>query len=836
MYYAKKFILLLLRAFIILTIFLVMVVSGFIWNKSFRDLVLEKQESLSGYDVSIGSLESSRDFLSIKNFRVSKAQREIVKGDEITVSPQYLSLFSSRPIIDLVVIKNTTIDLELPEAKVEQEEESSDSESQFNLKKLEITNSNIRVASPKEYNLQVNLVSLNSSEISEIGVDKIDIKAEVEYHRLQQSIQSDKDRKDEKVESSGFNYSVKQLEILESRILYRDQDINEATVILSSVRGKGLSEKGIVGLDFLGDLAFLKTSTPAVEKVVVINSIQFKSGLKFGNDQTVLSAVELSFPTQEIYLDNKLHEEAKLNLLGEFEVGSTSTGHVKSLTYDKGAENILEISGNFSIAEEVQEVSFSLTKLSSVFVEEFTELPTELRHFNASGEYKIILDKYKLQNASGNGLFNKVTLASDLKRFPDLDFVFKIESDGVTYGFKESLVKFQDSEKVMGEVRIMGSFDSLKNSIDMTSSIAIEDLRKMIFFLKGVSIAQNRPLDADIKINGTTEKLNVDLTKFHYAEGTLQGNLVKEGDDFDILVSGKKLLAKDLYELSILKPSDDMSGQIENVFGEIKYSKKYPLGVIGNFKMKGTDFNFSNRLQDIFPFNLLFLPLSVLDKTLSAFPAQLIPTQLSSFSSATKGSIDNLQRIKANTITINGKSDGEWVTLDEALFNMSGVTPDIEIPGKISKDSLNINSGIFLVGNKVPLPIFGEPNFPLPDIVGFTKELAKTVLNAPLNTIKSIGGLTGISSLFGDEKVEDVDIDEILKQRAELLEKINEEGVADFVVDKVEEKSEDSDPEKVSIEQSLDEEEKGRPKVKIESDEIKALNVPNTPKLLPAKD
>ena len=83
MYYAKKFILLLLRAFIILTIFLVMVVSGFIWNKSFRDLVLEKQESLSGYDVSIGSVESSRDFLSIKNFRVSKAQREIVKGDEI---------------------------------------------------------------------------------------------------------------------------------------------------------------------------------------------------------------------------------------------------------------------------------------------------------------------------------------------------------------------------------------------------------------------------------------------------------------------------------------------------------------------------------------------------------------------------------------------------------------------------------------------------------------------------------------------------------------------------------------------------------------------------------
>ena len=173
-------------------------------------------------------------------------------------------------------------------------------------------------------------------------------------------------------------------------------------------------------------------------------------------------------------------------------------------------------------------------------------------------------------------------------------------------------------------------------------------------------------------------------------------------------------------------------------------------GLKGRTELLATKASLPSKFQDIPPFNLIFLPLEIVANIAEKTTGFLLPQDLLSTASGLRSELSEQGRLRLKKVQLHcDVQDGE-VKISRGTINPN-LLPGVEYTGSIGFDGdLDLRAFITLLGVRVPLPIAGSLNTPLPNVLRFVPELIRGLGLSALDIVNEV--IPGSE----DEKVEKI--------------------------------------------------------------------------------
>lgn len=538
---------------------------------------------------------------------------------------------------------------------------------------------------------------------------------------------------------SGPFFLVDSLGITDSVLTISAKESFKLTVAINSLNAKNVSDHRVKELHLQSSVIYHDHATEHETPFMKLDNFSISGGLDFSTTDLELIDIQAAVPKQNLIFTHTQFSNTGLNLAGTMTLADSIAGTVSKLLVHSNKSILLDSSGTFLVKNKSQKFSAQIKSISDELLRYFTTVPPYIGSIQAQATISAERTDSILRSLVVESSFSPVILTEPVLHLPA--FTYDVTATGTTeeISIDSMHFSFHNDTMALADISLQGTTNLQTYQTILTADVTSDNIQELFLSIFNKKIGQKEKFSAKIDFTGTPERFAVQIPEFRYADSTLTGKGEYSTSDCTLILSGQNFYALDLYQFATLSEREELRGILDDfkIKGACAHESK--LGVTGEFNLTAREFQFSNSLSDSFPFNIIFLPIKTVGRVLSTFPTQLIPNELLELSSATGTVLDELQTLVAKKILIAGTIDGNQVNLDQALFTMSGITPDIEIPGVIDSDSLRINSGIFLIGNKIPLPLRGSHNAPTPDIVQFSSSLAKGVLLSPLNTVSSVG-------------------------------------------------------------------------------------------------
>ncbi len=167
------------------------------------------------------------------------------------------------------------------------------------------------------------------------------------------------------------------------------------------------------------------------------------------------------------------------------------------------------------------------------------------------------------------------------------------------------------------------------------------------------------------------------------------------------------------------------------------------------------------QLIEVPPFNIVFLPFTVISSSFSLIPDSVLPNELINLGNFVSETLKDSQ-------TFRLKNGDFHIAVKDRLINLSEVkigtdlTGDIYFGGTVDYDhNIEINSGVQLLGVRIPLPITGTLESPYPDPLVFISsiftEFGLSIMRLPITVVEEIGSWFSASKKESQEIVKQAD-------------------------------------------------------------------------------
>lgn len=236
-------------------------------------------------------------------------------------------------------------------------------------------------------------------------------------------------------------------------------------------------------------------------------------------------------------------------------------------------------------------------------------------------------------------------------------------------------------------------------------------------------------------------EVTIDQTEFAI-EGTV--DLAASPPSYQGVITGEDLQLTALSQLantdaqSTETESDALSGTVTETTLTFQGSgfdrQTLERNLTADFSADFAQLSIPHGTADQFPVNIIVLPLRVISDLVTVIPNNVLPPGLSTIQNVVFGSVSEGSRTLnfASADVDLSVAEGE-VKIEEARFN-SRALPDVSIEGEVGLDKeLNVVAGLHYGGAKLPLPIGGTTNSPVPDIPKFVQELTMELGLAAIN-------------------------------------------------------------------------------------------------------
>lgn len=186
-------------------------------------------------------------------------------------------------------------------------------------------------------------------------------------------------------------------------------------------------------------------------------------------------------------------------------------------------------------------------------------------------------------------------------------------------------------------------------------------------------------------------------------------------------------------------------GEIERVDLELKgkgrFASEIKKSLQGDFQLSSQKNQLPSSIQDLFPFNLIFLPLGVVADITGHVTGFLVPDSLSSLATDLKKNLNDQGAIVLDETNIELELKDEKVTIKKGLVSPD-LLPGIEYTGTVGMDGdLDLRVFLKILGIRTPLPITGTTSLPLPNVVRFIPELVKGLGLSALDVVEGVGSV-----------------------------------------------------------------------------------------------
>lgn len=269
------------------------------------------------------------------------------------------------------------------------------------------------------------------------------------------------------------------------------------------------------------------------------------------------------------------------------------------------------------------------------------------------------------------------------------------------------------------------------------------------------------------------EVLEISKLKFKEGNGEFSGFArvanVFEKKDFSLLLEGQNFDYAPLLEMF------DESGQEQKLGGQITSLRLRAKGRAENervlkkslnasLKIEGEDVDIPGYLQDVPPFNLIFLPFTTLKKVSGTLGTFLLPEKVMGAISRIGEVLKESGKLHLDEFRMQADAENEKVKVSNTRFNPN-LLPTVEFEGDIGLDErVDLVTRLKLVGVWVPLPITGWLNTPLPDVAAFVPELVKalglSVAEVGEGVLKVGEGIGGVFKTKKEEEAESTEVQE----------------------------------------------------------------------------
>lgn len=534
-------------------------------------------------------------------------------------------------------------------------------------------------------------------------------------------------------------FLIESLAITNSLLTVSAKDSFTISVAIDSLNANNISDHRVEQLKLLSSVVYTDNDAQHETPFIKLDNFRISGGLDFSNNNLRLIKVQAEIPDQDLIITHTQFPNTGLILAGDMAFTDSITGEISHLLVQSNEKILLDSRGSFRLKNKSQRYSAKIKLISDELLRYFTTIPPYIGSIQAEATISAKRNNSVLRTLEVESSFSPVTLTAPVLHLPAFRYDVSATGTPEEISIDSMQFSFHDDNTTLADISLQGTTNALDYRTTITADVNSNNIQKLFLSMFDKKIGQEKKLSAKIDFTGTPEAFAIQIPELRYADSTLTGKAEYSATDCTLLLSGENFYALDLYQFATMSEREELRGILDDFKIQGACAHESALGVTGEFNLAAREFHFSNSLSDSFPFNIIFLPIKTVGRVLSSFPTQLIPAGLRNLSNATGTALDELQTLVAKKILIAGTVDGSQVNLEKALFTMSGIAPDIEIPGTIDSKSLRINSGIFLVGNKIPLPLRGSHNAPTPDIVQFTSALIKGVLLSPLNTVSSVG-------------------------------------------------------------------------------------------------
>lgn len=257
------------------------------------------------------------------------------------------------------------------------------------------------------------------------------------------------------------------------------------------------------------------------------------------------------------------------------------------------------------------------------------------------------------------------------------------------------------------------------------------------------------------------------------ADVNLQGWTTREplGEEFHMRGTVEGLSLTELDKTLRAEPRNPVRGTVDilsfNFSGASLLSAPLNKDLRGRVEGKFTKVYLPRALEDVPPFNLVFLPFQVAGSTIRMLPTSVLPGLLKTTGAEIGEFFRSSQQLHIDKGTVKLRAEEGVVELSDVAFDTT-ILPHVNLGGKIYPDhELDMHSTLALLGVELSLPIGGTLAKPRPNIrqfaQHFTTRLGISVAKLPLTAVNTLRAnmpcfLKGVGLATGcDEDGEDQD-------------------------------------------------------------------------------
>jgi hypothetical protein len=287
----------------------------------------------------------------------------------------------------------------------------------------------------------------------------------------------------------------------------------------------------------------------------------------------------------------------------------------------------------------------------------------------------------------------------------------------------------------------------------LQTSISETSRKDLIDFDINNTLIQNYSIEK-IKLSGEINPHEFDLSKIELRnnENTINSNFVlkfNETQDYKLSLQAEKINIESLKILYDELQNRGLRGQIKNLkitaSGSSSDSAVLTKTLNANLNFDADDIYMPKELMDVPPFNIIFIPFTAISSAFSIIPKEILPDDLVDAGIGISDAVKDLQTFRLSQGKFDLRIADETVFLEEVQLGTS-ISGDLYFSGLMKfNNEIEINSGVTLLGVRVPLPITGTLDSPRPDVTQFVKgiftEFGLSVLKLPVTFFSGIGDL-----------------------------------------------------------------------------------------------
>ena len=349
---------------------------------------------------------------------------------------------------------------------------------------------------------------------------------------------------------------------------------------------------------------------------------------------------------------------------------------------------------------------------------------------------------------------------------------FDLNQTKETLSIEKFLLKLKDSEEQFADLSISGLHETA-NSIDLNLNSNNLDLEKIAeLFSEQEGQAKQEESDNTAQVEGEPETsksnscaavqsystigINFKLDNLSYSPFAVKdfsGKLEQNGsllslsnfqpniNDVPVTISGAldkpscqiktSLNVKDFNLAVLLKLADSEikdvdHGQVDEIdFTATGNLNEDLLNSKGSLKVNATDIWLPSKLQDLIPFNIIFLPFEIILAALEEIGAALLPGELGKQIETLSAALSEAGRLKISEAALDVDFDKKAIQINKLAISPN-LLPSIEVTGSISPDKkLDLITNIKLLALNLRVPIAGTTESPRPDLVALVPEIIK---------------------------------------------------------------------------------------------------------------